>query len=192
MSSNGQESQLPGSQFVFDGLESVSWDMGDLESLDESGKKVFWSRILNQVRIIHPVKIYAYLKEGRLVSIDNEELVIGFPKIYNFHRSRLEDISIKDEIARIIGKVIGFRVNIVFVAISGDSQNEISRELPSDYALLPENFLGEISLSNDGRAIEEHGGEHKRPMKERVMGNERARKILEVFEGRLVDTKKSI
>ena len=94
-------------------------DNQDLTLLDEQGKRGLWNQILAQIKVLYPVKIYPYIKEGQFISADNEEIVIGFPRIYNFHRSRLEDVTIKEEVERIIEKVSGMKINVAFVTIGG-------------------------------------------------------------------------
>ncbi|MBI5778713.1 MAG: hypothetical protein HZA49_04595 [Planctomycetes bacterium] len=184
--------------------EPPSREGNDASLLDEQGKRGLWNQILAQIRILHPVKVYPYIKEGQFISVDNEEIVIGFPKIYNFHRSRLEDVNVKEEVERIAAKVSGLKISVVLVTVGGNgSDGEISRE-----PLIPIGESAEITaktasvssnqadkktggISANPKSTSCLAGDDERRLREKVLQDERVRKILEVFEGKLVKVKKS-
>ena len=158
--------------------------------------------MLGQIRVLQPVKIYPYIKEGQFVSADNEEIVIGFPRIYNFHRSRLEDVAIKEEVERIIERVIGLKVSVAFVTIVGNgTDGEIIRDQlvpPLNASLNPitektATTSDSIKSSNYSSGDDEFSSDRdsEKRLREKVLQDERLRKILEVFEGKLVRVKKS-
>jgi len=169
-------------------------DNQDLSLLDDQGKKGFWNMVLGQIKILHPVKIYPYIKEGQFISADNEEIVIGFPKIYNFHRSRLEDVTIKEEVERIVENVGSCKISVAFVTIGGNGvDGEIIREPQVQF--IPET-PDQLSVKTDATSnvVNPTGclaGDDERRLREKVMQDERLRKVLEVFEGKLVRVKKS-
>jgi len=183
-------------------MDTNASDNQDLALLDDQGKKGLWNMVLGQIRILHPVKIYPYIKEGQFISADNEEIVIGFPKIYNFHRSRLEDVVIKEEVERIVEKVSGLKISVAFVTIGGNgADGEIIREPQVQITSVSLNQVAEktaatpdsIKSSNCLAGDDEHRSDRdsERRLREKVMQDERLRKILEVFEGKLVKVKKS-
>ena len=194
-------------------MDTNASDNQDLALLDDQGKKGLWNMVLGQIRILHPVKIYPYIKEGQFISADNEEIVIGFPKIYNFHRSRLEDVVIKEEVERIVEKVSGLKISVAFVTIGGNgADGEIIREpqvqitsaslnpVAEKAACLPVApkrhgdlmaLIGTAATPDSSKSSNCLTGDDERRLREKVMQDERLRKILEVFEGKLVKVKKS-
>jgi len=179
-------------------------DNHDITLLDEEGKKGLWSQILAQIRVLHPVKIYPYIKEGHFISVDNGEIVIGFPKIYNFHRSRLEDVNVKEEVERIVEKVSGLKINVAFMTVGGNGSNgEIIREpltpisdsVGTTAKTVPTSsnpaVKKPIGASNNFKSTNCLAGDEERRLREKVLQDERVKKILEVFEGKLVKVKKS-
>lgn len=201
-------------------MDTNTSDNQDLTLLDDQGKKGLWNQILTQIKIIHPVKIYPYIKEGQFISADNEEIVIGFPKIYNFHRSRLEDVVIKEEVERVVEKVSGLKISVALVTIGGNGvDGEIIREQqvqitpaslnpavektvmpqadPAKGGTAPPNsikssngLVGSNTILPFPSRISGAGDDERR-LREKVLQDERLRKILEVFEGKLVRVKKS-
>ena len=175
-------------------MDTNTSDNQDLTLLDEQGKRGLWNQILAQIKVLHPVKIYPYIKEGQFINADSEEIVIGFPKIYNFHRSRLEDVVIKEEVERIIEKVSRLKINVAFVTINGNgAEEEIVREPVAETASVSTNPVAEKTAAapNSNKSSNCFAGDDERRLREKVMQDERLRKILEVFEGKLVRVKKA-
>ena len=182
-------------------MDTTASDNQDLTLLDDQGKKGIWNQILAQIKVLHPVKIYPYIKEGQFISADNEEIVIGFPKIYNFHRSRLEDVVAKEEVERIVEKVSGLKISVAFVTIGGNgADGEIIREqqvpiTPASLNPVAEKAAclpgGTAAMPNSVKSSTCLAGDDERRLREKVLQDERLRKILEVFEGKLVRVKKA-
>jgi len=219
--------------------DSSSDATGDFSLLTENDKRSLWTKILNEIKNVQPIKIYPYIKEGQFIRADREEIVVGFPKIYNYHRLRLEDISLKQEIEDIIEKTSGLKIGLSFIAISGeDNGNSITNEPGIKTSLnLPDHQAGGSVgqaplqkpitdkekqpdlLSNvksapasepEGTAVGKVKGESyseptkstqssnlvtdyekKKQLKEKMLEDGRVGKILEVFEGKIVDVKES-
>jgi hypothetical protein len=175
-------------------MDTNTSDNQDLTLLDDQGKKGLWSRVLGQIRVLQPVKIYPYIKEGQFISADNEEIVIGFPKIYNFHRSRLEDVVIKEEVERIVEKVSGLKISVAFVTIGGNGvDREIirSQQMPITPDSLTPVMEKTVATPDSIKASNCLAGDDEKRLREKVMQDERLRKILEVFDGKLVRVKKA-
>lgn len=180
----------PGGRLPLDSHAQAYQDIGGVELLDESGKKALWSEILAQIQNLHPVKIYPYIKEGRFISIDNEELIIGFPKIFNYHRNRLEDVGLKAELSRIVTDASGLKVSIAFVTISEDQPGNMTRDFPDNSVFPSVDFSGDKDQSHQADSVGNNNG-GKSAIRDKVMMDDRVKKMLEVFEGRLLDARKS-
>ncbi|MEW6026395.1 MAG: hypothetical protein AB1599_03750 [Planctomycetota bacterium] len=174
----------------------------DLTLLDEPGRKGLWTQILAMIKTLHPVKIYPYIKEGQFISIDNEEVVIGFPRIYNFHRSRLEDVGVMEELERIVEKTCGLKINVALVTINGNgTDTEISREpVTAAKGGSEETERGVAKSAPKAAPVSSDTGapgnlkypaDDERQLREKVLQDERVRKILETFEGKLVKVRES-
>jgi DNA polymerase-3 subunit gamma/tau len=177
--------------------------------LNEHDKRNLWTKILNEIKIAHPVKIYPYLKEGQFIRVDREEILIGFPKIYNYHRSHLEDISVRQEIELIIERVCGLKIGFSLIVASDEnnSTNIINEPTAKKSApvqnsivnmnterqpdLLPDssNSAGVESSKNTQASNLITDYEKKKRLKEKMLQDERVGKILQVFEGKIVDVK---
>ncbi|MFH1230804.1 MAG: DNA polymerase III subunit gamma/tau [Planctomycetota bacterium] len=208
------------------GEDSSSTVTGDFSLLTENDKRSLWTKILNEIKNTQPVKIYPYIKEGQFVRADREEIVIGFPKIYNYHRFRLEDVLLKQEIENIIEKASGLKIGLSFIAISGeDDGNSITNEPGIKIARLDDSSPERLGRAGVGQApvqkpITDKGKqpdllsnakpapdsgptkssqssnlitdyEKKKQLKEKMLQDERVGKILQVFEGKIVDVKGS-
>jgi hypothetical protein len=166
-------------------------EVGDISLLNEQGKRNLWNKVLSGMKKVHPVKIYPYLKEGQFLRADNEEFVIGFPKIYTYHRSRLEDVSVKQEIEEIMEKVLGLKIGLSLIAIS-DSYSDIQTPYHPQKTTTPKQILStsEIPQTQEPSTknfIIEH--QQKKLLKNKVLQNEQVIKILESFNGKIVDVR---
>lgn len=223
--------------------DSSSNTTGDFSLLTENDKRSIWTKILNEIKNIQPIKIYPYIKEGQFIRADREEIVIGFPRIYNYHRVHLEDISLKQEIENIIEKTSGLKIGLSFIAISGEDdplrgEQQLSSPVRDGNSITDEPEIKKIArlsrpeltgfLSGNGavgqaslqRPIMDKGMqpdllsnskpapgseptkntqssnlitdyEKKKQIKEKMLQDERVGKILQVFEGKIVDVRGS-
>ncbi|MFH0888955.1 MAG: DNA polymerase III subunit gamma/tau [Planctomycetota bacterium] len=212
--------------------DSSSNTAGDFSLLTENDKRSLWTKILNEIKNTQPVKIYPYIKEGQFIRADREEIVIGFPKIYNYHRLRLEDISLKQVIENIIEKTSGLKISLSFIAISGEDDpsrgehqwsntvkdgNSITNEPEIKKIARPNGLVGQAPLQKPITEKEKQPDllsnskpvtgseltktiqsnnlitdyEKKKQIKEKMLQDERVGKILQVFEGKIVDVRES-
>ncbi|MFH1227964.1 MAG: DNA polymerase III subunit gamma/tau [Planctomycetota bacterium] len=95
--------------------------------LSEPDKKSLWAQILSEVKSVSPTKVFPFLKEGQLVEINQHEIMIGFPKTHNFHRSKLDEIANKKVVEGCIDKVTGISLPLNLTVLSeGDNSNGLN------------------------------------------------------------------
>ncbi|MBI4712665.1 MAG: DNA polymerase III subunit gamma/tau [Planctomycetes bacterium] len=141
---------------------------GDISLMNDDDKTKLWSRILLEVKNVSPYKIYPFLKEGKFIRADQHEISIGFTKQYNFHRTRMEEIQNKKIVEECIEKVTGQKIPLSLTVIASPGQDDAG-------------FNGANGFANTADAVD--------PMKKEVMKDELVRKIVEAFDGRIIEVK---
>ncbi|MFA5794895.1 MAG: DNA polymerase III subunit gamma/tau [Candidatus Brocadiia bacterium] len=107
----------------------------NMELLSDQDKQSLWAQILAEVKSVSPTKVFPFLKEGQLTEMNQHEVVIGFLKLHNFHRSKLEEMANKKIVEGCLEKVTGARLPLSFTQLSesgdsgmpGYSEDDVSR-----------------------------------------------------------------
>lgn len=84
-------------------------------ALDFQGIESSWQQILEELRKEKKAQIQALLKEGTLVKLDKDILIISFKEGFGFHREALDKEKTKEYISRIIKRLTGQSVRLSFV-----------------------------------------------------------------------------
>lgn len=127
---------------------------------DESDPKyALWSKLLDAIKDKHSIALYAVLREAKVLSIDNDILVIDIDPKLNWHREQVGEIEnreiIQTELLEISGKQMRFKLN------SPDSDEENEADIPKS----------QIDMQRDARK------------------DETVRLVLDTFDGRVVEVK---
>ena len=135
----------------------------NMELLTEQDKKSLWFQVVTEVKKISPAKVYPFLKEGQFVGMNQHEVVVGFLKLHNFHRNRLEEIENKKMVEDCIEKVMGNRLPLSLTAIDGNASSASKDDL-------------------DG-----NNSTHSANKDNEIMQNETIQDIIRTFEARVIN-----
>ena len=81
--------------------------------------KNLWPEILVQMKE-NSQRVYALIREGRLIKADEEEVLVGFGKKYSFHRNLLQDVKFRQVVEEYIEKVSGRKLALATTEIADE------------------------------------------------------------------------
>jgi DNA polymerase-3 subunit gamma/tau len=142
-----------------------------------------WPTIVDRVKAAN-VFAGAYLKEAQPVSVEGSELTVAFPAGMRFHKVQVEDPKHRKAVEEALSAVIGVPLAVNFVLAAGD---------PAPAApALASNVAPAASASAAAVAVPP---EPARPRSAAaptgdVMGDPGVRRVMQVFEGRVIDVKR--
>ncbi len=84
-------------------------------NLDFSQIKTAWEQVLGEIRKDKKAQIQALLREGNLVELNKDILVISFKKGFDFHCDTLDKEKTKEYIISIVTKCTGQKIRLSFV-----------------------------------------------------------------------------
>jgi len=145
--------------------------------------KPLWPNLVEQVKA-KSIKAYALLREGHFVSADNTEVTVGFLPSHNFHRRLLEESQNKRIVEDVITEMLGRKLNLTLSVLPDEatptdleSTNQPSPE--KDKTIKPTVMPSENTNISSFQAKEE--------LRREVLKNPTIQKVLETFEGRIVN-----
>lgn len=137
-----------------------------------------WSGIYEMVKQVSP-QAFACFRESRLVSVNNQEMVIGFPRQCNFHRTMLEDVKYKGIVEDIIKKITGRDLGLSLIMLDQDKSSAgmpDTKGMDARIDMYPDKNAGSYTQNKKNSALIEE-----------LLANPIIRRVQEQFQARPID-----
>ncbi len=140
-----------------------------------------WPALLEQVRQ-QKVSTAMYLGEGRPVTVEQWtplQIVVGFPKGYEFHRDSLDKLQTKQMVEQMLAGLLGFPIRCVFRVIEGISPTP-RQESASARRFAPQAAIPQDAPAGSGTNVPE--ASPKQPQADPSLVDS----AVDMFEGRIL------
>lgn len=169
----------------------------DVEEIDKNERNTelhqgdnnsVWAGILSKAESKRK-SLWAVLRECRLISYDNKQIVIEFPENFNFHKVRLEKPDEKKTIEEFAEAVTGEKVSVKFLLSEKPARKREEKkkdEASGDGLSKTESETGAKTSGFNTNQTDNHTSVPD----EDIMNNDCVQKAIKIFDGHIVDIRR--
>lgn len=146
-----------------------------------------WEKLLAAVKK-RRIITYAFLREGRLIKLEPEQMVIGYPPENSFHKGKMEEKENREILEECIREIYGVALKPVLIKLNGEEvKTEAERQEAESAAEKTEKKAEIKTQKND--LYEEEAKEEAQKLITQNKNNGIVKKAQEVFGGKIIDLK---